>query len=384
MKKVAFIIGAGASKAINKEKIPVMDDFFIIADKFAKKDANIRRTLDALKDFGLLKDGAFYDANLEYVLEATTELPRSQDNPWERPYDGLLLTFHKIFWTLNSRYDPGVLTDALRAVKPILNSSVVFISFNYDVYLERALRAVSGWRADTGYGGKPVVGFVDSSQADSAQEETNICDEVYAWEIEKYPPGKAKANLPYCSLNFPIVFKPHGSLNWFIHSSNNNSHFWIPDCTSLLLMGPNKEEPTISRFWVYNTTNSVKGEFKNEKVFAGGILPAILPPGKKFISQVKAQVFENIYNGIVRALTEISTLVIIGWSMSGFDVHYREIFDKIKKDRKKRKLEKLIACDIQKDPNFYERFRVLLPAKEFLICKEGLGSVKFINLLQKI
>lgn len=36
IKKLIFIIGAGASKAITSEKIPAMSDFFHIANNFAK------------------------------------------------------------------------------------------------------------------------------------------------------------------------------------------------------------------------------------------------------------------------------------------------------------------------------------------------------------
>ncbi|MBW1996078.1 MAG: hypothetical protein JRI77_16765 [Deltaproteobacteria bacterium] len=380
MKKLVFIIGAGASKAIAPKEIPAMNDFFRIANNFADQDKDIKTTLNSLERYGLLKNK---EVNLEHVLERTTELPRNHDNPWERPYDGLLLTLHKVFHTLDEKYRPEPFMRCFESIKDLLNSSTTFISFNYDVFLERSLNEILDWKVCFGYSPKPLVGFIESPQADYAQSDKSICDEVYAWGMEEYDKVYPQKKATYPKSEIPAVLKPHGSLNWFIHSSKN-PHAWIPDCNGLLLMGYNKETPSIPKFWSYNTVNSVKGEFKGRKFFVGGILPAIVPPGRKFVENRKAEVFKKIYEGVARELTEASVLAIIGWSMSEFDKHYRQLFEKVKKKRKSKQLNKLAICDVQKGNAFYEKFKRLLPYKDFLVCKEGFGSNKSIELLRAV
>jgi len=380
MKKIVFIIGAGASKAIAPREIPAMNDFFHIANNFAKQDKDIKTALNSLQKYELLKNK---EINLEYVLEHTTKLPRNHSNPWERPYDGLLLTLHKIFRMLNERYRPEPFIRCFEPIKDLLDDSTTFISFNYDVFLERALNEILDWKACFGYSPKTLVGFIETPQADYAQSDKSICDEVYAWGIEEYDKVYPQKRVTYPKTGIPVVFKPHGSLNWFIHSSKD-PYTWIPDCNGLLLMGYNKGTPSISKFWVYNTVNSVKREFKDGKFFVGGILPAIVPPGRKFIENRKVKVFKEIYAGVIQELTEASILVIIGWSMSEFDRHYKQLFEEVKKKRKSKQLNKLAICDVQKSDIFYEKFKNLLPHTDFLICREGFGSNKSIELLRAV
>jgi len=284
---------------------------------------------------------------------------------------------------LNEKYRPEPFMRCFKPIKDLLNDSTTFISFNYDVFLERSLNEILDWKACFGYSPKPLAGFIESPQANYAQSEESICDEVYAWEMEEYDKvySHKKATCPKCEI--PVVLKPHGSLNWFIHSSKN-PHAWIPNCNGLLLMGYNKETPSIPKFWSYNTVNSVKGEFKDKQFFVGGILPAIVPPGRKFVENRKAEVFKRIYEGVVQELTEASVLAIIGWSMSDFDKHYKQLFEKVKKKRKSKQLNKLAICDVQKGDVFYEKFKRLLPHKDFLFCKEGFGSNKSIELLREV
>jgi hypothetical protein len=109
-----------------------------------------------------------------------------------------------------------------------------------------------------------------------------------------------------------------------------------------------------------------------------------VPPGRKFVENRRAEVFKKIYEGVVQELTEASVLAVIGWSMSEFDMHYKQLFEKVKKKRKSKQLNKLAICDVQKSDAFYEKFKRILPHKDFLVCKEGFGSDKSIELLRTV
>jgi len=284
---------------------------------------------------------------------------------------------------LNENYRPESFIRCFEPIKDLFNDSTTFISFNYDVFLERSLNEILDWKACFGYSQKPLVGFIESPQADYAQSDKSICDEVYAWGMEEYDKVYPQKRATYPKTEIPSVLKPHGLLNWFIHS-NEKPQAWIPNCDGLLLIGYNNETPSIPKFWSYNTVNSVKGEFKGRDFFVGGILPAIVPPGRKFIENRKAEVFKKIYEGLIQELTEAAILVIIGWSMSEFDKHYKQLFTEVKNKRKSKQLNKLAICDVQESDIFYEKFKRLLPHKDFLVSKEGFGSNKSIELLRAV
>ncbi|MDI6603404.1 MAG: hypothetical protein QME57_04875, partial [Patescibacteria group bacterium] len=61
----------------------------------------------------------------------------------------------------------------------------------------------------------------------------------------------------------------------------------------------------------------------------------------------KAEVFKKIYEGVIQKLTEADILVISGWSMSGFDEHYKQLFEEVRKKRKSKQLSSLAICDVQ-------------------------------------
>jgi len=70
----------------------------------------------------------------------------------------------------------------------------------------------------------------------------------------------------------------------------------------------------------------VKGELANPDFEVGGILPAIIPPGDKFSREVP--LFNRIERRIEEILSQISGLIIIGWSMRQSDRKYVNLFKK--------------------------------------------------------
>ena len=367
--KIGIIIGAGASAAINPNRIPVMNNFFEIVSKFSKHDGQVAKALKTLQKHGLVSRGKIPEGNLEDVLTQTLSISRDQDDPWKRPYDGLLLTFHRIFHRVDKE-DISCYVDCFSPLCKLNPNDVIFISFNYDVFLERALEALFSWRADLGYSPDVLVGHINAEQAEKAQDPTQVCDEVYAWSLSVSDRSKV-----------PTVLKPHGSLNWFIHS-RGKGHFWMSEETlGLLLMQPANKKVCIPRFWIYPTTNTTKGELADPEFLVGAILPAIIPPGKKFSTEIP--VFRRIQKSVIETLSQISSLVIIGWSMRQSDKKYSEWFKTAGKTRQS-DLKLLGVCNLHRKKEFYSRFEDQISSKKFLRCDDGFVTKQTKQFIEKV
>ncbi|MCJ7792242.1 MAG: hypothetical protein MUP49_07560 [Dehalococcoidia bacterium] len=100
----------------------------------------------------------------------------------------------------------------------------------------------------------------------------------------------------------------------------------------------------------------------------GTVLPAIIPPGKKCSRSIS--IFRVIQQQVEKALLEVSGLVIIGWSMRESDQQYEGLLQKASVQRKNR-LNVMAVCNLHQGNAFYDRFRGLLDAEEFLCCDSG-------------
>lgn len=381
--KVGVIVGAGASAAINPKRVPLMNNFFEMMADFAKRDEQVEKTLKTLQKYKLISHDLIPKGNLEDVLTQTLSLPRNQMDPWERPYDGLLLTLHRIFHILNEELDIYRYVDCLSPLCELDPEDVVFISFNYDVFLEKALEKLFSWSADFGCSPNVLVGYINAEQAEQAQSPNQICDEVSAWSWNIPPKTSfpSKSTSPIQKGNGSLVLKPHGSLNWFIHSEGRG-RFWMSNHThGFLLMRPINGKVSIPRFWIYPTTNTVNGELADSNFLVGAVLPAIIPPGEKFSKVIPP--FQRIEKLVEEALSQISALVIIGWSMRQSDKKYKSLFTKVVSKRKSA-LDVIAVCDFQRNTAFYSRFKNLLPAQSFECCNEGFMTQNAKKLLEKV
>jgi len=296
-------------------------------------------------------------------------LPRDDSDPWKRPYDGLLLTMHAVLKYGEKANTVDKYAECISPLTSIHPSRITFVSFNYDLFLERALYELFGWMPDVGYPQNVIVGAIDATQAERAEHPDAICDEKYAWNIIR----------PAQSPPMPVVLKPHGSFNWFIHGSEN-PYSWISDMArGFLLMtkcnfdkskvGLSVEEGPVSipEHWIFSTTNTVKGEIEGKEFDVGSILPAIIPPMpiKEYHS-----VFQKIRERIKEDLTRCSAIIIVGWSMSDLDSDSKELIYQAM-NKRTRKVRILAICDFNQDDSFYDRFKKLIQSEKFEKCNNG-------------
>jgi hypothetical protein len=177
------------------------------------------------------------------------------------------------------------------------------------------------------------------------------------------------------------VLKPHDSLNWFIHGKGKAPYGMSDETLGLLLMRPINGRIRIPSFWIYPTTNTVNGELVDSSFLVGAVLPAIIPPGEKFSKVIPP--FRRVEKLVERALSQISALVIIGWSMRQSDKKYESLFTKVVSKRKSA-LNVVAVCDFQQNTAFYSRFKNLLPVKNFEYANEGFMTQNAKTLLRTV
>jgi len=139
-------------------------------------------------------------------------------------------------------------------------------------------------------------------------------------------------------------------------------------------MRPINGNVRIPRFWTYPTTKTVQKELADPDFSVGAVLPAIIPPGEKFSKNIPP--FRQIEKSVKDVLSQIDSLVFIGWSMRQSDKKYQNLFALMRAIRKN-KLNATAVCNFHQKKEFYQRFENILPTKKFLFCDDGFMRARF-------
>ena len=378
-RNVVFILGSGASAAICPDKIPCMGDYFekwikLTEDKketkywltlacleetrifppnpeaenLATRIRTIGWEIDSFQEKGLpvdelhktqqnylesyildfKQDNRRTRANLERIL-AVLEPLRGSDA--DDAKGRLLMSIHTFFRTLDmdsdisQKFKQGPhqkLADFLKQHKDL---HVTFISFNYDIWLEKVLQEKDLWNPSTGYGHPFLYTRPHGSVTQTG-----------AW-------GNNYEAKPF---NNPLqsgasVLKPNGSLSWFFTDGNE----------PVLLTSNGKETGQIS----YNS------DYYLDRVDIGNttdrmLRPLIVPPIPT--ANRRYSVFWSIDKKLQTSLQEADTVVIIGWSLPDTDQKFAEDFKRAVNTRPSQ-LESLVLCDIRLNNNDGSRSQLI-------------------------
>ena len=208
-----------------------------------------------------------------------------------------------------------------------LLSRTVFVSFNYDLVLERSMRALDEpqrhfWQGITGYGCE-WPGYY------SMREGRFIKGRVMPSSDEK-----------------TLILKPHGSLAWL---RSGDDIFPIADDRDA--NGPCAGVPMDNK--------------DLENIIAQGAWdPVIIAPGK--IKRMAGKHSWDTWKVLQRLLTnEIRKVVIIGWNVPETDEDIKNRITRFIDDRKiDNIIEKLVVCDIKGEDAFVDKMSMLfMPAR---------------------
>jgi hypothetical protein len=364
-RNIVFIIGAGASAAICPDKIPCMGDYFEKwmkkleaekkteywlplacleearvfppnpeAEQWATRVRTIEWEIYTFKDKKLptdqleetqrmyiesytsvfKKDTGRTQANLEKIL---TFLEQIKGDDAEASQARLIMSINTFFNTFDQDTDTAEkfshgphqqLAEFLQG-RPDLN--VTFISFNYDLWLEKAFQRNGLWNPARGYGHE----FLYSAPHRVAKK-TGAWGHYDAKRFENPSPSAV------------TVLKPNGSLSWFFSGREK-------EVVVLTHNGQEDGEVTYNPEFYLDRVDTPGGV---GRMLAPLIVPPIPTPNRRY------PVFWSIDKKIQECLNRADVLVITGWSLPDTDQKFAEDFRRAINSRASQ-LPSLILCD---------------------------------------
>jgi hypothetical protein len=341
MDRIVYFVGAGLTKALEAPgwPVPMMWDFVTTMADYLD-DPVVLQTMVDLEKTGLYKRGseealslangspldipAFRLAlknrlpeNIEDLLDKSLE--KSANNAalgaHQRFIYGITRLFSKVGW--NIKWFP--LEQFLQKQLGIPDAKHAFISFNYDLVLDRALQKLSSdlWSPDTGYGIK-IPFFVTDDPTTDPPDEGWGTNSVEAIEF---------STKSECRLR---LVKPHGSLNWLVplkipykHSAKGLGFEDGPLIVPLTPEGDIRYWPSTEKFQRVR----LPGEFPKE------IGVCLLPPSSAKSGTLPF--LERSRELESELITNADEVMVIGWSVPQSDVDQETLIKKALEKRRR-------------------------------------------------
>ena len=241
---IVYFVGAGLTKSleVSSHRVPLMNDFISVMADYVYDDA-ILTALSALE----LAD--VFDWTSEQWRELARELRYSEHRTPEkrdqfarilraRPFENIetllqrslrkrnlyaessqirfAFAINKVFchigWNINQR----CLERFLASKFSLSGATHTFISFNYDLVLDRCVQLQSNqrWSAQADYGFK-IEHYVDDQGASLHMGQFNAGGGAFSWLD-----ARSFNSSPQSDASIKIL-KPHGSLNWLVEYEGN-------------------------------------------------------------------------------------------------------------------------------------------------------------------
>lgn len=231
------------------------------------------------------------------------------------------------------------------------NVEHTFISFNYDLWLEKALYQKKLWLPRDGYGSYNFEYY-------SRPEEDIECGSGNVNIANKFTekPQKSKVN----------VLKPHGSLSWRFGKNHENG--------IIILENGENSIVAYNKTWNYPPLHFPKNTEIN-------LIPLIVPPAPNKIRS--HPLFRKTDKDVSNALLHADAVVIVGWSMPLTDRYQQDIILNILSNREEQ-IKKLIVCDKRESGGdlLLPKFESIFRAREIKPWLGGFNS-EFVDFLKK-
>ncbi len=320
MRNILYFVGAGLTKSLElpSKPVPLMwdyisvmadylyDDVILMAlakleinDCYTWKDPDAKTLAERLiRERSQKNREAFKRALKNKPSESIEDLLRDSD---EEASIRFLYAINRLFYLINWDVNWCPLEKFLTRQLQLEETCHAFVSFNYDLILDRAVRKVAAgqWDICIDYGFKiPYCTYSDPPDAVGG----GVLPTVDACEL--CPSGFSSGRLK--------IFKPHGSVNWLLplkiryQSSSSGMEY--------------EDEPVIiplSDTDGLRHCESSKNSFQYVSFPPGGlakdVLPCIIPPTSakqsnlSFINHTRSQVQE--------AIRDANEVYVLGWSM---------------------------------------------------------------------
>ncbi len=385
MRTVVYFIGAGLSKALENPpvRVPVMKDFVNVAADYVEDDDVILTTLAVfaqkgwfqnpvsgrLKDIAAgLSDGRGRSPALrrEFAaamrswrpedLEVMLKTARMQDPGEEWRFS---LAINRVFWHIGWKVEWTPLEQFVKRLSGSANTHHCFVSFNYDLLLDRVLSLRTDWKAADGYG-VPIAWW--ASAEEGAALDGQMSKPAGAFKpVDVRPLEGAKARNTHWTL-----LKPHGSLNWLLTDSKQN-HKHSDELVLVL------ENGAISYFGPYECRAL---RFPDWAVPVNAELPLLPPLSNKH--ELERRLHRDQVEVERRALRDAAEVYLIGWSVPDTDKQQSELVSQAMR-RRATALERLTVVTLEATDDYFRRVGELFAASERVIERHNRGFVEFVR-----
>jgi len=418
--KIVYLFGAGASASIN-DKVPIMANFFKKTVEMLDKDnprwwrafaaieearalphnptienlgiemgvlgrslqslgeseASIKekftKSINNYKEAFMADDGR-KSANLEDVFSRLESYKEKNPAACKDVYVRLQFLLAALF----NHLDKELESDFIKGTHHNLSEYVannndkfehIFISFNYDLWLEKALFQKKIWQPRDGHG---TYCFEYYSQP-LEDNVIPITGEAGVGEFRELKKFSAKQT------SRVKVLKPHGSLSWRFgrKEAENDSLSWSAGRkeaeNGLVILEKDNENACVAynNTWYFPPT-------KFPKDLELVLEPLIIPP-----TPVKIRshpLFWDTDKDVFRAISEADVIVTIGWSMPETDQYFKDIVSRALNDRKEQ-IKKMIICDKRQNTLLYSKFESCFRPKKIYVWKQGFNK-NFVDFLK--
>ena len=380
MEKAIYFVGAGVSKALELNAdtpVPLLSDFVKVAAHYAATDNSniIILTLAGLERLGRFKwessealrlarafkpnkpDPALIAALVVAFRRRPSEsvedlLARDDkgasfresvlfDAPVRFRY-AISRVFRMIGWSVSLDLLKRYLTVRFAQV-----DTHSFVSFNYDLFLDRAVSTVlPNWRWHCGYGYE--LGYSTSTDPSDGDEDVSA------------------APSHVCSTKVRIL-KPHGSLNWLLP-------FGHPGATM-----PFEDGPTVVRVnddglpeYLGTLPDWAKVRLPNASL-PYPVEPGIIAPVKR--KDANLSIFKDIRNEEVVAIRDAGEALVLGWSMPQSDDDQTSLIRHAVTLRNA-PLQRVVAVNRNQTPEYFERVADVfgVPLDRVEVWNDGFGD----------
>lgn len=352
-----YFVGAGLSKALElTHPVPLMADFIRVAAHYAKKDTK-PITLLTLVGLELLDRfnwpspkarqlaNAIDPKNLDVQLAAefAEELRRrpsesiedllandvpSADAALEAIYSPVLrfrYAISRIFSQIGWQIDLPLLEKFVQtAVEP--GGRHTFVSFNYDLFLDRVVQNVCGnWHWHCGYG----------------------FDIPYFIRKDPTNHGVAVNGVPaehHCSSHIRVL-KPHGSLHWLLPVANPNASMPFGDGPVTLRL----DDSGLPEY-VHTTINWPSVRYPES--LPTTVAPGIIAPLRRKDAQIP--VFVKSRSEEFDAVRTADEAFILGWSLPVTDEDQRCLIGYAVQLRSK-PFQRVVVINLNQPPEYFDR-----------------------------
>jgi len=385
MRQIAYIVGAGLTKSLEGTlRVPLMQDFvYVLADHFdddvilthvAEMEAAALfensttcthslaqrlargddRTPAARAEFKAVLQGRPSE-NIETLLQRSVDKGGNEAAPTRFNF-----AINRVFARISGTLNTGPLRKFLRYQFDLPDTAHTFISFNYDLALDRCVQqeAKERWNAQDVYG-FPILHFIRPDEGKQhmgqfAGKKVGAFGVLHTTLLD--PPTLE------CSVT---ILKSHGSLN-FLFPFEGNYNF--KDGPAIMILNDARELTYYDGFDLqYVALANTAMPEANRSLY-------LVPPTSAKNSGLAA--ITAIREKVAQALQEADEIYVIGWSMPATDEDQQEFISNAMRSRTAA-LQRLTVVNYKATADYFDRIATIFRESRANVVEFNKGFIPF-------